>query len=44
MDQDQVQKWKKASGVLCDKKIPLKLKEKVYHMVVRPALLYGTEC
>jgi len=38
------QKWKNALGVLCDKKIPLRLKEKVYHMVVRPALLYRAEC
>jgi len=38
------QKWKKASGVLCDKRIPLKLKERVYRMVVRPTLLYGAEC
>jgi len=38
------QKWKKASGVLSDKKIPLKLKGRVYRMVVRLALLYGAEC
>ena len=38
------QKWKKASGVLCQKMIPLRLKERVYRMVVRPALLYGAEC
>jgi len=38
------QKWKKASGVLCDKKIPFRLKERVYRMVVRLALLYGAEC
>ena len=38
------QKWKKASGVLCDKRIPLKLKGRVYRMVVRPTLLYGAEC
>ena len=37
------QKWKKASGVLSDKKIPLKLKGRVYRMVVRLALLYKTE-
>jgi len=34
------QKWKNASKVLCDKKISLKLKGRVYYMVVRPALLY----
>jgi len=38
------QKWKRASGVLCDKKIPLKLKGRVYRVVVRPTLLYGAEC
>ena len=37
-------KWKLASGVLCDKKIPPKLKGKFYKMVVRPSLLYGVEC
>ena len=35
------QKWKKASRVLCDKRIPLKLKRRTYH---RPSLLYGAEC
>ena len=38
------QKWKNASGILCNKKIPIRLKGRVYHMVVRPALLYGAEC
>jgi len=38
------QKWKKASGVLCDKKVLLKLKRIVYRLVVRPTLLYGAEC
>jgi len=36
-------KWRRASGVLCDKKLPLKLKGKFYRTTVRPALLYGTE-
>ena len=35
--------WKKSSGVLCDKKMPVKLKGKVYRTVVRPAMLYGAE-
>ena len=38
------QKWKSVSGVLCDKRVPLGLKGKVYQMVVRPAVLYGSEC
>jgi len=38
------QKWRNASGVLSDKKIPISLKGQVYRMVVRLALLYGAEC
>jgi len=38
------QKWRSAVGVLCDKKIHVGLKGKVYRMVVRPALLYGAVC
>jgi len=30
--------------VLCDKRVPFGLKGKVYLMVVRPAVLYGSEC
>ena len=37
-------KWRRASGVLCDKKVPLKLKGKFYRAAVRLTLLYGTEC
>jgi len=38
------QKWKSALGVLCDKRVPIGLKGKIYRMVVRPAVLYGSEC
>ena len=37
-------KWRLASGVLCDNKIPPKPKGKFYRLVVRPSLLYGVEC
>ena len=29
---------------LCDGKMPIKLKEKFYRTVIRPAMLYGSEC
>ena len=31
------------SGVLCDRRVPIKLKSKVHKAVVRPALMYGLE-
>ena len=37
-------KWRQASGILCDKSIPQKLKGKFYRMTIRPAMLYGAEC
>ncbi|KAM1519454.1 hypothetical protein ACFX1Z_022250 [Malus domestica] len=37
-------KWKSASGVLCDRCMPLKLKGKFYRTAIRLAMLYGTEC
>ena len=35
--------WKKGSRVLCDRRVPVKLKGKVYKTVIRPAMLYGAE-
>jgi hypothetical protein len=37
-------KWRQASGVLCDHRVPLKLKDKFYRTAIRSAILYGVEC
>ena len=37
-------KWSSATGVLCDRNMPLSLKGKFYRTAVRPSLLYDTEC
>ena len=37
-------KWRQASGVLCDSKVPQRLKGKFYRTAIRPAMLYGAEC
>nr|GEW88172.1 hypothetical protein [Tanacetum cinerariifolium] len=37
-------KWRAATRVLCDRNVPLKLKGKLYRVVIRPAMLYGSEC
>ena len=34
---------KKMSGVLCDRKLSARVKDKMYKSVVRPAMLYGME-
>jgi hypothetical protein len=37
-------KWRQAFGVLCDKKVPNKLKDKFYMTAIRPAMMYGAKC
>ena len=37
-------KWRSALRVLCDRRIPIKLKGKFYKTVIRPAMLYGIKC
>ena len=37
-------KWRSATGVLCDKRIPTRLKGKFYRTAIRPAMMYGSEC
>ena len=41
---ENIWKWRQASGVLCDKRVPQKLKGKFYRTTIRPAILYGAEC
>ena len=37
-------KWKEVKPIITDKRIPMRLKAKVYTTVVRPVLIYGSEC
>ena len=32
------------TSVLCDKKVPIKLKYKVYKTAIKPTMTYGAEC
>ena len=41
--QKRWQNWKRVSGILCDRRISLRVKGKVYKTVVRPAMMYGAE-
>ena len=34
-------KWRDLTGVICDKKVPTKIKLLIYQTLIRPMLLYG---
>ena len=35
--------WRRMSGVICDRRVPARVKGKVYKVAMRPAMLYGLE-
>ena len=35
--------WRKVSKVICDRRLPARVKAKVYSSMVRPAMVYGLE-
>ena len=35
--------WKRMAGVMFDKRIPTRVKEKIHRTVILPAMLYGLE-
>ena len=37
-------KWKQLTGVLCDKKVPIKLKDKICKTVIKSTMAYVAEC
>ena len=37
-------KWKQVSRVMCDMKVPMELKAKVFKTSIRPTMTYGSEC
>ena len=37
-------KWMECTGVMCNRNIPTKMKDKVYKTAIKPAMMYGAEC
>jgi hypothetical protein len=37
-------KWRRASNILCDTKVPLRLEGKFYRTTLRLTMLYAAEC
>ena len=37
------QKWKDLSGVVCDKKMSVRIKGKIYKTMIRPVMIYGAK-
>ncbi len=34
-------RWRETTGVMCNRNIPTKLKDKVYKTAIKPAMVYG---
>ena len=41
---DEMEATDRRAILLCDKKVPIKLKDKVYKTVIKPTMTYGAEC
>ena len=37
-------KWKEVSGVMCDMKMPVEFKDRVFKTIIRPAMTNGSGC
>ena len=36
--------WRETTGLMCNRNLPAKFKEKVYRTAIKPAMMYGAEC
>ena len=41
---ERMERSRPLTGVICDKKAPIKLKHKIYKTVIRPTMTYVAEC